>query len=80
MHYSHSAGQYILCPYINQTAIMLIKVESIKLKQVGLNDFLANTRIRRLQGDVTIIKKYFVIKFLTVSNTNKVTVNILLVI
>ena len=51
--------------------LCLNRVEVVKLTQVGFGDFLANTRVRKLKESVTIIKKDFVIKFLTVPNTNK---------
>jgi len=39
--------------------LCLIKVESIKLAQVGLRDFLANTRVRKLKRERDDNKKVF---------------------
>jgi len=51
----------------------------VKLAQAGFGDFLADTRVRRVKGkgNVAIIKKcILLIQFLTVPETNKLTVNI----
>ena len=51
----------------------------MKLAQAGFGDFLADTRVRRVKGkgNVAIIKKcILLIQFLTVPETNKLTVNI----
>ena len=49
----------------------------MKLAQAGFGDFLADTRVRKLKGKRDDNKEvYFVIKFLTVPDTNKLIVNI----
>jgi len=35
---------------INQTAVMLDRVEAVKLAQAGFGDFLADNRVRSLKG------------------------------
>jgi hypothetical protein len=54
----------------------LIRVEAVKLAQAGFGDFLADTRVRKWKGKLDDNKGvYFVIKFLTVPDTNKLIVN-----
>ena len=49
----------------------------MKLAQAGFGDFLADTLVSRLKGNVTIIKKcILLIQFVTVPDTNKLIVNI----
>ena len=49
----------------------------MKLTQAGFRDFLTDTRVSRLKGNVTIIKKcIWLIQFVTVPDTNKLIVNI----
>ena len=49
----------------------------MKLAQAGFEDFLADTRVGKLKGKRDDNKEvYFVIKFLTVPDTNKLIVNI----
>ena len=47
----------------------------MKLAQAGFGDFLADTRVRRVKGNVTIIKMcILLIKFVIVPDTNKLIV------
>jgi len=54
-----------------------MKVEAVKLAQAVFGVFLADTRVRMLKGNVTIIKGCnLLIQFVTVRDTNKLIVNI----
>jgi len=54
-----------------------MRVKAVKLAQAGFGNFLADTRVRRVKGNVTIIKKcIWLIQFVTEPNTNKLIVNI----
>jgi len=71
--------RYILYPFRHTAISQLlcsIRVEAVKLAQVGFGDFLAGTRVRRLKGKCDDIKTcILLIKFVTVPDTNKLIVN-----
>ena len=55
----------------------LRRLEAVKLVQTGFGDFLADSRVSRLKGSVTAIKRCnLLIQFLRVPDTNKLIVNI----
>jgi len=83
--YSHIAAllpceQYSLCPFLYtliRQLLCLMTLEATKLAQVGFGDFLADSGVSRLKGNVTIIKRCILFsQFVTVPGTNKLIVNI----
>jgi len=61
---------------ISHITLSLRRVEAVKLDKLG-EDFLVDTGVSRLKGSVTIIKRcILLVKFLTVPDTNNLTVNI----
>jgi len=53
-----------------------MRVEAVKLVRAGFGDFLAEARVRRLKGKCDDNKEvYWLIQFVTVPDTNRLTVN-----
>jgi len=71
--------RYILYPFrltVISQLLCLIRVEAAKLAQAGYGDFLADTHVSRLKGKCDDNKEvYWLIQFVTVPDTNGLTVN-----
>jgi len=66
-----------LLAYSNHPAVMLDKSRDCEASTGWVCDFLADTRVRRLKGNVTIIKScIWLIQFVTLLDTNILIVNI----
>ena len=56
--------------------LCLMKVEAAKLSQAGFGNFLADAHVSRLKGKCDDNKEvYWLIQFVTVPDTNRLTVN-----